>query len=385
MAEKEEKSASEESVAEEPAICIDNGSGMVKAGIAGETKPKVFFPSIVGKTKPKAKKQNTELKDFYIGDEVAERIEDVIVKHPIDAGVVNDWDLMEKLWEHTFHLLQVEPEERKIFLTEAPHNPKENREKMAEIMFETFMAGALHIGMHAVMCLYAVGKTTGVVMDIGDGVAHTVPVSEGFIIPHNIKRIDLAGRDLTGYLALLLSQRELNFTTSAEMQTVRKIKEQTSYICLDYEKETQKKAEEVKQEFELPDKKKIEIQQERFKCMEPLFKPFLLELEGSGVHHILNETVMKCDIDLRKELFGNIVLSGGTCSVKGMKERMKKELEKLVTTMKINIVEKVNEKYAVWEGSSVVAELSNFEGWINIDDYLENGWQEAETGKQDDE
>jgi len=356
-----------------PAICIDNGSGMVKAGIAGEQNPKLVFPSIIGKTKPKAKKEQPELKDFYVGSEVASLMEQLIVKHPIDAGVVNDWDLMEKMWEYTFQQLGVEPEDKKVLLTEPPHNPKENKENMAEIMFEKFMVGSLHVGMQAVMSLYAVGKTTGVVLDIGDGVAHTVPVSEGFIIPNNIKRLDLAGRDLTGYLAVLLSQRELNFTTGAEMRTVSKIKEETSYVALDYEKELEKEPEELSKEFELPDKTKIKVQQERFKCLEPLFKPFLLELEGSGVPHILTETVMKCDIDLRKELFGNIVLSGGTCSAFGFKERMKKELQKLVTTMKINIVDKVNEKYAVWQGSSVVAELPNFDGWISIDDFLEHG------------
>jgi len=367
---------SEENVSVEdtgPAICIDNGSGMVKAGFAGEVKPKLLFPSIIGKTKPKAKKQQPELKDFYVGDEVATLMDSLIVKHPIDAGVVNDWDLMEKIWEYTFQQLAVEPEDKKVFLTEPPHNPKENKENMAEIMFEKFMVGSLHIGMQAVMSLYAVGKTTGVVLDIGDGVAHTVPVSEGFIIPNNIKRLDLAGRDLTGYLAVLLSQRELNFTTSAEMRTVSKLKEETSYVAFDYEKELEKEAEELSKEFELPDKTKIRIQQERFKCMEPLFKPVLLELEGSGVPHILTETVMKCDIDIRKELFGNIVLSGGTCSTFGFKERMKKELQKLVTTMKINVAEKVNEKYAVWQGSAVVAELSNFDGWISIYDFLEHG------------
>ena len=175
----EEGNKSEDnSISEEPAICIDNGSGTVKAGLAGEAKPKVVFPSIVGKTKPKAKKQNAELKDFYVGEEVEANVDNVIVKTPIDAGVVNDWDLMEKIWEHTFHLLQVEPEERRVFLTEPPHNPKQNREQMAEIMFDKFMVGSLHVGMQAVMSLYAVGKTTGVVLDIGDGVAHTVPVSE---------------------------------------------------------------------------------------------------------------------------------------------------------------------------------------------------------------
>merc|ERR1712232_364999 len=124
--------------------------------------------------------------------------------------------------------------------------------------------GGLHIAMQAVMCLYSVGRTAGVVMDIGDGVAHTVPVSEGFIIPSNIKRINLAGRDLTQYLSVLLSKRGYNFTTLAEMETVRDIKEQCCYVALDYDQELKKNEEQVQKIYELPDKKQM-VQHERFK------------------------------------------------------------------------------------------------------------------------
>jgi len=233
--------------------------------------------------------------------------------------------------------------------------------------------GGLHIAMQAVMCLYSVGRTAGVVMDIGDGVAHTVPVSEGFIIPSNIKRINLAGRDLTQYLSVLLSKRGYNFTTLAEMETVRDIKEQCCYVALDYDQELKKNEEQVQKIYELPDKKQIMVQHERFKCTEPLFKPGLLEMEGDGIHHILKDTVMNCDIDVRRELFENVVLSGGTCCIPGLVDRMKKELDEIVTTMRVRMVENVDRRYAVWKGSAVLADLRNFDGWVDVDDFLEYG------------
>eukprot|EP01091_Cochliopodium_minus_P011811 TRINITY_DN3444_c0_g1_i1.p1 TRINITY_DN3444_c0_g1~~TRINITY_DN3444_c0_g1_i1.p1 ORF type:complete len:572 (-),score=154.00 TRINITY_DN3444_c0_g1_i1:27-1742(-) len=367
----------------QPAICIDTGTGSIKAGFAGDTLPKVTMQTLVGKTKAKFKKLDPEMRDFYFGNEVTNLEEKLIIKYPIEAGVVTDWDMMDKLWQHTFKELDVDPEDRRVLLTEPPHNPKENKEKMVEIMFENYDVGELHIAMQAVMSLYSVGKTTGVVMDIGDGVAHTVPVSDGFILPHNIQRMNLAGRDLTQYLSVLLAKREMNFTTSSEMQIVKRIKEKTAYVALDFEKEL--KLQPQPYEFELPDNKKISIQYERFECLEPLFKPHLVEMEAPGIHQILYDTVMKCDIDLRKPLFSNIVLTGGTVSCPGMAERLKRELEKTVTTMKIHIAQDDRRDIGVWRGCSVISELRNFDGWVSIDEYLEYGASCMDKDKRDDD
>ena len=247
-------------------IIIDNGSGTIRAGFAGEEIPSCFFPSFVGRPKhPRVMAGGLE-GDVFIGKRADEFRGLLKIRYPLEHGIVTDWDDMEKIWHYVYESeLKTLPEEHPVLLTEPPLNPRRNRDVAAQIMFETFNVPALHLSIQAILSLYASGRTTGVVLDSGDGVSHAVPVFEGFAIPNSIRRIDVAGRDVTEQLQVLLRKNGIVMHTSAEKEIVRNIKEKLCYVSVDPKREekdwmtTYGKTNSKASEYTLPDGHRINV------------------------------------------------------------------------------------------------------------------------------
>merc|ERR1719471_748564 len=166
------------------AIVIDNGTGILKAGLSGTEKPKAVFPSVVGVPKYKMMMAGqVQARSRYVGDSVKKYQGVLKLNYPMQHGIINNWQDMEALWNHAYERINLPANEHPVLLTEAPINPTSNRKKMAEIFFEKFNVPALSVAPQAILSLYASGRTTGVVLDAGHGVSHSVPVFEGFALP----------------------------------------------------------------------------------------------------------------------------------------------------------------------------------------------------------
>ena len=266
-------------------------------------------------------------------------------------------------------------------LTETVYNSKSNanREKMAQIMFETFNVPGMFVAIQPVLSLHATGNVTGLVLESGDGVSQIVPVYEGKINPTATSCLELAGRDLTNYLTKMLADRGHSFTTAAGHEIAYDLKETMCYIALDFEQEMQISAKNSGREigYTLPDGKKVTIRigNERFRCPEALFQPSRLGMESAGIHENCYNSIMKCDVDIHRDLFANIMLSGGSTMYSGIADRMQMEITALTPpTTKIKVSTHPECKYSAWVGGSLIGSLSTFpEFCISKQDYDDSG------------
>ncbi|KTG45126.1 hypothetical protein cypCar_00022562 [Cyprinus carpio] len=271
--------------------------------------------------------------DLMVGDEASECRSMLEVSYPMENGIVRSWEDMLHLWDHTFgpQRLNISPPDCKVLLTEPPLNPLKNRQKIAEVMFETYKFHGIYIAIQAVLTLYAQGLLTGAVIDSGDGVTHICPVYEGFSLPHLTRRLDIAGRDITRYLIKLLLLRGYAFNHTADFETVRMMKEKLCFVGYNIEQE-QKLANETTvlvESYTLPDGRMIMVGGERFGAPEALFQPHLINVEGVGVAELLFNTIQAADIDIRSDFYKHIVLSGGSTMYPGLPSRLEREIKQL--------------------------------------------------------
>ena len=360
-------------------VVIDNGSGTIKAGFAGDEEPKCIIPNYVGRPKYIRVMAGGLEGDYFIGKSAEQHRGLLSIKYPMEHGIVVDWNDMELMWHHIYskEQLQIFAEEHPVLITESPVNPRRNRERTAEILFETFNVPALFISMQAVLSLYASGRTTGVVLDSGDGITQAVPIYEGFALPLSIVRTDVAGRDITKFLKFLIRKEGLTLNTTAEFEVIKKLKEQACYITSNSSRAIDDLAagDSDRMSYTLPDGHTIEIgASSRIKAPEILFRPDLIGSESEGIHTVLVNSIAKSDLELRKVFLENIVLSGGSTLFKGFGERLLSEVRRSCKNSHIKIFSSPKRLYSAWTGGSILANLGSFKRmWVSKREYEEEG------------
>ena len=282
----------------EPVVVFDNGSGYLKAGLSNEEIPKITMPALIGRPmlRFKEKLEDKVLKEIMIGDEVIPFRPLLEFSYPMKEGIIVNEDDMATLWDYCIkQKLEVKGDlnDKKILLTEAPFNPIENKLKMAKIVFEQLGFGFFNIETQAKLTLYCEALQTGIILDSGDGVTHCIPIFEDFILPQNIKRLDIAGRHITEYLIKLLQMKGYSFNSSADFELVREIKEKYCFVSCDIDSDRKLDAETTYYNsiHKLPDGRKIRISNEKFEAPEILFNPYLIKNESPGVHEMLFDSI----------------------------------------------------------------------------------------------
>ncbi|KAH8731211.1 Arp2/3 complex subunit [Phaeosphaeriaceae sp. PMI808] len=410
-----------------PAVVMDNGTGYSKLGFAGNDSPSFVFPTAIATKGPTggaggsgsgrpavankpsfltggagpgghlSGKRGTEDLDFFIGDEgiAAAAGAGYGINYPIRHGQIDNWDLMERFWSNSiFKYLRVEPEDHHFLLTEPPLNPPENREATAEIMFESFNVAGLYIAVQAVLALAASWTSskvqdrslTGTVIDSGAGVTHVIPVAEGYVIGSSIKSVPIAGRDITQFVQSLLRERG---EPDSSLQTAERIKEEYCYVCPDivkefarYDRESDDRFKKHTVNYANGKTTTVDVGYERFLAPEIFFNPEIYSSDFlTPLPTIVDNVIQSSPIDVRRGLYKNIVLSGGSTLYKDFGRRLQRDIRHLVDArikasearsggaksggLEVQVITHKRQRHGPWFGGSLLGQTPEFKSYCH--------------------
>ena len=360
-------------------VVMDLGTGAIKADIAGAEVPQVF-PNVVGTVKHKPLVPDQQVEglvegNMFVGRDVDKHRGLLRLSHPMEHGHITDWKGLTHMLRHVTGSLGIPAKDHPVLVTEAPNTSRPQRHKLAQVMFEELQYPALLFSVQAVLSLYSTGNTTGVVLDIGDGVTHVCPVYEGYSIRDACGRVDFGGRDVTSYLQLLLRQHGNFLDTSAEFEIVREVKEQHCFVQRTARRETEQQTAAHMSKHKLPDGTELVLGNELHQAPEVLFNPTLVGRECSSVVQVLSESIRKTDIDIRKALYESVFVSGGTSLMTGFCPRLLSEMTKVTPKdCKVKLHAPAERMFTTWIGGSFLAQLTSFKEMLTKrSEYLEEG------------
>ncbi|KAM5261783.1 actin-like protein 7B [Hipposideros larvatus] len=357
------------------ALIMDLGSQYCKCGYAGDPRPTYFISSTVAKRYPEVADAGDTRKQTYVGHELLNMEAPLKLMNPLKYGVVVDWDCVQSICEYIFHTaMRIAPEEHAVLVSDAPLSPSSNREKYAELMFETFGIPAMHVTCQSLLSIYSYGKIAGLVVESGHGVSHVVPISEGNVLPGLTARADYAGGDLTNYLLQLLNEAGQKFTDD-HLHIIEHIKKKCCYAALQPEEELGLGLEHLRVDYELPDGKLITIGQERFQCAEMLFNPTLVGSNQPGLAALTAACLDRCqEAGFKEEMAANVLLCGGCTMLDSFPRRFQRELNALCPGDSPTVAAAPERKTSVWTGGSILASLQAFQQlWVSKEEFEERG------------
>ena len=367
-------------------VIIDNGTNTIKAGFSDDDMPRVVIPTVLGRPTSNTgvveeeDDKNNEQIDIFVGEEALNKGGILQLCRPITKGEITDMRTMELIWKHIFYNeLLTETKTHSVIVTEAPFAKYENKKNMAEALFEHLGVESLYITNTSTLSLYANGKTTGTVVDIGYQTTSFVPIYEGFILNHAVTHVDTGGKDLTDYFCQIIGQRQGNdkFTNEGQKSMINELKEKICEVAEDYDSQVKKCLDSKTIETHiLPDGSKVQISQEKYQCPELLFQPQFFQKDHFGLHEQTFKSIKRCDEDIEKDLFQNVILCGGSSLFLKIRKKFEKELQSLAPTGKtVKVIAPPERKYSAWLGGAILSSMDKFKNamFVSKKEYNEVG------------
>jgi centractin len=377
-------------------IIIDIGSGIIKAGISGQELPKIMFPNYIGEPKYSKvlrsfRKDNQEIQEQYIGKDCLKFLGILKLRYPVKNGIFeNDQDIL-TIFKYIYQNLEIDNEEiseHPILITEPLLNPYSNREKIASALFENLSAPAIFFASQPILSLFSTSSTSGVILESGEGVTQSCVVYEGYSIPNTYIRNNYGGKDVTEYFLTLLQRQGYSFSTTSEFEIVKKMKEDICFTSIsgnsinnisninsNIELGGNKNKSESTGIYNLPDGNAIKIGDEKSLAPEILFNPSIIGNENLSFQEMIITSINKVDIDLRKNLYNNVLISGGNTLFKGIQEKFHSEIKNLAPkNMKVKLHTPGNRLLSCWSGGNVISILEIFKKmWVSREEWVEKG------------
>lgn len=385
-------------------LVFDMGIFNGKFGYSGEDSPKYVFQSQVGFNNDQL---TTNSKNTFIGENELRFFKPNTKVYPIfnNQGLIENQDAFESTIKHVYYnCLKTESKEHPVIFSEPGIHNKENRALLSQIMFEKFEIPAIFVCKTPVLSAFSCGRSTCLVLDSGSQSTWSTAVHDGYVLNKTQLKYDIAGNFVSNELYKLTSERNVKFwpfykfskDSSEEggfktiyhedrqadisyenfwiKEIIRDMKESSLSVS---EESVQGKEVNIKSSYELPDGNIVELGDEKLSLLECLFKSNKDVPGFQGIHQMVFDVINKGDIEIKRDLFSNIFLTGGNTLFPNLAERLQRQLNLNSYNLKVKVLTHPSpseRRFSAWIGGSILSSLGTFHQiWFSKQEYEEHG------------